>query len=73
MTKTNITIDQAIAAAKTMTAAEFQEKYEDQIEWLDVNLTDFNEGTYLINFIQGPFEVWKQIEMLFIDGKYQQD
>ena len=70
MTKKQVTtIETAIADAKIMTAADFEKKYEDKVEWLDVdNIMDLNEGTVNIQFSTGTGGA---IDMLFIDGQYQ--
>jgi len=65
---TNITTDQAIADAKIMKAADFAEKYEQLIEWLDVdNICDENDGAFNIQFYADN----GAITLLFIDGEYQ--
>jgi hypothetical protein len=67
-TLTNITTDTAIADAKIMKAADFCEKYDDIIEYLDVdNIMDYNEGYVNFNlYTDNGTETF-----LFLDGQYQ--
>jgi len=70
MTKTKVSIKQAIADAGILNAAEFCEKYDDVIEYLDIdNIMDYNEGFVNLNLNVGN----KTETLLFIDGEYQAD
>jgi len=70
MTKTKVSIKQAIADASILNAAEFCEKYDDSLEYLDIdNIMDYNEGYVNLNLNVGN----KTVTLLFIDGEYQAD
>lgn len=67
---TKITLKEAVAKARTMTAGEFDKTYEDQIELLDAdNLLNPNDGVYNILFYGKDKTVY--MNMFFIDGEYQ--
>ena len=63
------------ASSKGMNAVKFDkwlEKNNINFEWLDVTLTDFNDGPYCI-VIENPVGSAEFLDILFMDGKYQND
>lgn len=67
---TNFTLDQAIADAKIMDAKQFAMKYDECLEWLDVDDTmDYNSGIFNVNLYAKD----EDTAILFIDGEYQAD
>jgi hypothetical protein len=64
---TNFTLDSAIADAKIMDAKQFSDKYDECIEWIDVNVGDPNDGVFNANLYAKDGDT----TILFIDGEYQ--
>jgi hypothetical protein len=70
-----MTNQEIIKKAKSTDAVGFEKwlsKKDLSYEWLDVTLTDFNDGPYCI-VIENPLGSAEFLDILFMDGKFIND
>jgi hypothetical protein len=71
----NMTNQDIIKKAKSTDAVGFEKwlsKKDLSYEWLEVNLGDLNDGEYCI-VIENPLGSAEFLDILFMDGKFQND